>query len=58
MDGIVNTGDAVMILKHASQTVQLAPEQLITSDANGDGKVNTGDAVIVLRFAVGIIDWM
>lgn len=58
LDGIVNTGDAVMILKHASQTVQLAPEQLITSDANGDGRVNTGDAVIVLRFAVGIIDWM
>ena len=54
-DGVVNTGDAVMILRHVAEIIELAPEQLLAADANGDDVVNTGDAVAILRFVAGLI---
>ncbi|MBQ9950391.1 MAG: Ig-like domain-containing protein [Clostridia bacterium] len=54
-DGVVNTGDAVMILRHVAELIELTPEQLLPADANKDDVVNTGDAVAILRFAAGII---
>ena len=55
MDGIVNTGDAVVILKHSAEMIQLSDEQKVLADCNHDGNVNTGDAVLILKYAAGMI---
>ena len=54
MDGKLNTGDAVAILRHAAEMQILTEEQLALADYNGDGVVNTGDAVKILRFCAGM----
>lgn len=58
LDGTVNTGDAVLLLKYCADAVSLYDEQKENADTNSDGRVNTGDAVVVLRYAVGLIDWL
>ena len=58
MDGKVNTGDAVMILKASAGIVNLTKDQLANSDTNADSRLNTGDAVYILRYVVGICDWL
>ena len=55
-DGIVNTGDAVMILRFAAGLVQFDETQTKAADTTGDGNVNTGDAVLILRLAAGLIE--
>ncbi|MBQ9949432.1 MAG: choice-of-anchor J domain-containing protein [Clostridia bacterium] len=55
-DGIVNTGDAVLILKYAAELVTLDTTQLTLADTTGDGTVNTGDAVLILKYAAGLIE--
>ena len=54
LDGNINTGDAVMILRHVAQLSTLEGEALANADVNGDGNVNTGDAVKVLRHVAGL----
>ena len=54
-DDTVNTGDAVVILKHSAEIIQLSDEQKTLADCNHDGKVNTGDAVLILKYAAGMI---
>jgi len=51
-DGKVNTGDAVMLLKHVAGTAKLNEQQLAVADFNGDNKVNTGDATAILLYIV------
>lgn len=53
-DGILNTGDATIILKACSDAVVLTESQLEVADANMDGVFNTGDATYVLRVVVGL----
>ena len=55
MDGTVNTGDAVVVLKHSAEIIQLSDEQKVLADCNHDGNVNTGDAVLILKYAAGMI---
>lgn len=55
MDGTVNTGDAVVVLKHSAEMIQLTEEQKKFADTNHDGTVNTGDAVLILKYAAGMI---
>ena len=50
LDGKLNTGDAVTVLKHAANIIALEGEALANADMNGDGKVNTGDAVAILKW--------
>ena len=55
MDGIINTADATVILKHASGIANITdPVQLDYADANRDGLTNTADAAFVLRIAAGM----
>ena len=54
LDGKVNTGDAVFILRQISGAVTFTEEQTLLADFNGDGKVNTGDAVAILKHCVVI----
>ena len=54
-DGVINTADAVIVLKYSAEITQLADNQLAAGDTNHDGKVNTADAVMILRYAAGMI---
>ncbi|NLB62338.1 MAG: hypothetical protein GX802_08015, partial [Clostridiales bacterium] len=47
-DGVVNTGDAVLILRSVTGGEPLDETRLIAADMNNDGVVNTGDAVAIL----------
>lgn len=47
-DEVLNTGDAVMILKYIANTESLDNVQLRIGDFNQDGIVNTGDATAIL----------
>lgn len=58
LDGAVNTGDAVMLLRYAAELITLHEDQLALSDTNDDGRINVGDVVMILRYTVGIIDWI
>ncbi|NLB61037.1 MAG: hypothetical protein GX802_01215 [Clostridiales bacterium] len=49
LDGLLNTGDAVMILRYTIEAETLNHTQKTLADFNGDGKINTGDAVAVLK---------
>ncbi|NLB62226.1 MAG: chromosome condensation regulator [Clostridiales bacterium] len=52
-DGLVNTGDAVLILKYLSGNEVLEQNQIDAADFNQDGKLNTGDATAILLNIVG-----
>ncbi len=54
MDGLVNTGDASMVLRYAVGLDTMSDAQLALADFNGDELVNTGDASGILRVAVGL----
>ena len=54
-DGIINTSDAVCVLKHTAGMITLSDNYFILGDVNRDGKVNTADATMILRYAAGII---
>jgi len=54
MDGTVNTGDAVQILKNSAGMIELDDEQEAIADMNNDGKVNTTDAVQILKYCAGM----
>lgn len=53
-DGVVNSSDAVLIMRHALGIVQLSGNALLAADFNQDGTVNASDALGVLRYAMGI----
>ena len=55
-DGIVDTGDAVVILKYAADMVMLDDRQMQSADTNRDSYVDTSDAVMILRYAAGMIE--
>lgn len=53
-DGIINSADAVLIMRHALGIIQLTGDALIAADYNQDGNVNAADALSVLRYTMGI----
>ena len=55
-EGVVNTADAVSLLKLAAGMIELTPEQESVADVNRDGTINTADAVTILKYAAGLID--
>lgn len=55
-DGEINSLDAALILKYASNTADIAEDMLQYADVNGDGSVNSIDAALILKFAAGLLD--
>ena len=55
-DGVVNTADAVYVLKIASGILDPDESVLKVCDVNGSGMVNTADATAILKFAAGMIE--
>lgn len=58
LDGRVNTGDAVCILKAVTfdGVGQFSYQQLVNSDTTFDASIGTADAVRILRYVVGYIN--
>lgn len=54
MDNVINTADAVQILRHCVGLTTLESNAFKLADVNGDTKVNTLDAVKVLRIVAGL----
>lgn len=52
-DGIVNTEDALLVLRHAMGLQNLPDNRLLAADYNGDGEINSEDALLILRYAMG-----
>lgn len=55
-DGKINSYDALDILKHSIELVQLDSLSRTLADINGDYKVNSTDALAVLKYSVGLIN--
>lgn len=51
-DNVVNTGDAVFILRYVIDVEIFTDQQKMLADFNRDGEINTGDAVAILRACV------
>lgn len=54
LDKVLNTGDAVMILRWLSGSLSFTDEQVYVADSNVDGNRNTADASFILRVAAGL----
>lgn len=51
-NGMVDAGDATMVLRHVVGTELLSDELLEAADLNGNGRVDSGDAGLILRKAL------
>lgn len=56
LDGHVNPGDAVAILRYIAGLEEIGDEGIAAADVTGDGSVNPGDAVKLLQYCAGLID--
>ena len=54
MDGVIDTADALLLLRHALGIIELDEEALALGAMNDDGVIDTVDALLLLRLALGI----
>ncbi len=52
MNGVLDSSDALMIMRYSVGLIQLSKEQIEIADTNGDGMVDSNDALSVLQTAV------
>lgn len=57
LDGIVNSSDALCILKYIVGNMELDENQIRYSDVNDDGRINSADALSILNKSVGLISF-
>jgi len=53
-DGIVNSADAILLLRYDAGLETLDAEQLLLADVNRDGRITVYDANEILRIDVGL----
>ena len=53
-NGIVDSNDALMIMRYAMQLQMLDATQLLAADVNGDGVVDSNDALMLMRMTMGL----
>jgi len=54
-DGVVDVGDAILVLRSIVGLTTLNARQIKAADVNGDGVVDVGDAILILRRIVGLV---
>lgn len=54
LDGTINAGDAVALLRYAADLNEFSDKLMEIGDITHDGTINAGDAVAVLRKAAGL----
>ncbi len=52
-DGVVDTSDAVLVMRHALSLTTLSDEAAALCDMNGDGEITILDATLIMRAALG-----
>ncbi len=55
-DGIVNSGDAIEVLRHDAKAVILTEAQLTAANVDGNGSVDSNDAILILKYDAKAID--
>lgn len=55
-DGMVNAFDALQVLRHAVNKIQLTDAALAAADWEQTGRINASNALAILKFAVGKIE--
>lgn len=55
LDGLVNTGDATLILRSIAYDSQFTELERKLGDVTLDGAVNTGDATVILKYVAGML---
>lgn len=53
-DGVVNSSDALLVLKNSVGEEKLSSAQLAASDINRDKKANSSDALLILQISIGL----
>ena len=53
LDGKIDIGDSVMVLRYANDLDVLTSEQLSRADVSGDGFINTVDALLIQGYEAG-----
>ena len=56
MDGFIDAGDAILILRYAVELETLTDEQKSVANVNGDSFIDAGDAIRILRYDAQLID--
>ena len=54
-DGVINSVDALRVLQHSVNVIQLQGRAAKRADVNKDEKINPVDALDILRYSVGMI---
>lgn len=56
-DGIINTKDAIMVLRYTIGLEIFNEMQINSADVNKSGKIDTKDATTILRYTIGLRDF-
>lgn len=56
MNSIINSSDALAILRYSVGETSLGPARRLSADVTGDGRINSSDALSVLMYVVGQTD--
>ena len=51
-DGVIDSNDALLILRQSVQAEDLGKDQIFLADVDKDGNVTSSDALLVLRYSV------
>lgn len=54
-DGVINSVDALQVLRHSVSLIQLQGDEAKRADVNKDKMINSNDALNILRYSVGLI---
>lgn len=54
-DEIINSADAILVLRYAVELGDLTDTQKLAANVNKDAVINSADAILILRYAVGKI---
>lgn len=54
-DDLVNAADALLVLQHTVELIELDDEASLRADVSADGTINALDALLILQYAVKII---
>lgn len=55
-DNAIDSGDALLVLKHSVHLISLNETQQLAADVNKDGSIDSGDALLILKYSVHLID--
>ncbi len=55
-DGVVNSGDAIEVLRHDAKAVTLTNAQLAAANVDGNDRIDSNDSILILQYDAKAID--